>query len=265
MLQPPLASVLPQLVYETDTSYGHYQVWDILYDDRPARVLYSGQRQTAQSGMAVDDNANLLFDYNQRFYELVTGLLPKRLLLIGGGTYTLPMALLAALPMIEIDVVEINDQLIAIAERFFGLHTDSRLQIMHQDGRAFLETNASRYDVILIDAFLNADTPESLTQVAAVALIKQRLTANGVVAFNSIASFFGSRSDNLHQRMAALATSFDDRAVFPAGTGLSLWLPQNLLLVAQAGKHHPVESYLRYPMLSETDQSPDFKRDIGRL
>ncbi len=265
MLQPPLATDLPQLVFDTDTNFGHYQVWDIMYDNRPARVLYSGQRQTAQSGLADDDNPNLLFDYNQRFYELVTGLLPKRLLLIGGGTYTLPMALIAALPMIEIDVVEIDDQLATIAERYFGFAKNPRLQIIHQDGRLFLDQSVSRYDLILVDAFLETQTPDSLTERSAGAVFRQRLAANGIMATNSIASFMGPGSNNLHQRIAELKTIFSSVEVYPAGKGLSLWLPQNLLLVAQAGKHQPVKRYLRYPKLTEVDRNVDLKRDLGRL
>ena len=38
LLLPPLARVLPQLVYEADTGYGHYQVWDIVYEDRKSVV-----------------------------------------------------------------------------------------------------------------------------------------------------------------------------------------------------------------------------------
>src|ERR1700752_3186245 len=81
--------------FEGETPYGHYTVVDTTYSNRPARVLYSGREfRTAQSGIALDDQDEMLFDYNQRFLELARGLEPKRALLIGGGAFTLPKRLL---------------------------------------------------------------------------------------------------------------------------------------------------------------------------
>src|SRR6476469_4412698 len=95
------------ILVEGDTQHGHYVVADTIYSGRPARVLYSGNHQAAQSGVAKDDNPDLLFDYNQRFIELVRGLLPKKILLIGGGALSLPKALLEEFPEVSLDVVEL--------------------------------------------------------------------------------------------------------------------------------------------------------------
>src|ERR1700760_605289 len=106
---------MQHILWEGDTIYGHYQVVDTLYDGRPARVLYSGDRQAAQSGIAKDASPSLLFDYNQRVFELLTSVLPKRVLLIGGAVCTLPKALLAALPDVQIDVIEPDSGLTKLA------------------------------------------------------------------------------------------------------------------------------------------------------
>jgi len=237
------------LLYETDTDHGHYQVWDMDYGGRSARVLYSGHRQAAQSGIARDHKPELLFDYNQRFYELVSALLPARMLLVGGGMYTLPTALLPALPSLQIDVVEVDAGLDDIASRYFDLKPSPRLHIIHMDGREYLDDNKKPYDLILVDAFSHEMTPSSLSSLEAAAEYKRNLKPNGVLAANTITAYYGRGADVIKAQLDAYRTCFKTIAVFPASKQYSLWTPQNLVVVAQAGKQRPVEEYLRYPAL----------------
>ena len=240
---------LPQLLHETDTTVAHYQVWDTVYAGRPARVLYTGQRQTAQSGMAVDDRTDLLFDYNQRFYELIEGLQPRRVLLIGGGVYTLPTALCNDFPELILDVIEIDGQLDNLARQYFDFHDWPKLTIIHQDGRQFLETTDQTYDLVLIDAYMQADVPSSLQPSEIAPLLSRRLSPQGVVAYNLIAVYRGLRGHALRQEQEKLRAVFPSVSLHPAGHGQSLWLPQNLLLIGQLGQPHDLNGIVRYPSI----------------
>lgn len=244
-------SLVRKRIFSTHTEYAEYQVWDLQYGGRPARVLYSGNMQAAQSGIPKDDNPDLLFDYNQRFYELVSAVLPDRLLLIGGGMYTLPMALLSALPSLFIDVVEIDAGLDGIAAQYFDFKPHPRLQIIHTDGRSYLNQNRQDYDMILVDAFSHAHIPSSLTSGDAAWQIKQNLTSNGLIAANVIATVQGEGSDILTNHTAAYESVFGKIDIFPASQALALRLPQNLILVGHAGTRFPVNEYLRYPSFED--------------
>lgn len=244
-----LRQPIPQLIYETDTALAHYQIWDTVYSGRPARVLYTGQRQTAQSGLAVDDRPDLLFDYNQRFFELIDGLRPNRVLLIGGGVYTLPSAVTSVLATVTMDVVELDDQLEAIARDYFGLRSQPGLHIYHRPGRQFLEQSTERYDLILVDAFQNAETPDDLQGLAVARLLRDHLSETGVVAYNRIAVYRGIRGRSLHRHRQDLAKVFPIVNVYPARHGQSPWLPQNLLLIAQRRQLRDLRHILRYPSL----------------
>jgi predicted O-methyltransferase YrrM len=251
------------VLYEFDTDYGHYQVVDMVYDGRPARVLFSGERRAAQSGIATDTNDDLLFDYNQRMFELVTGLAPKRLLLIGGGMYTLPTALLAELSDITIDVVELDAALEPVARQYFGLGSDERLTIIHDDGLAFIATNDRQYDMILIDAYTHDLAEPSLGSAEAVAHITRALAPNGVVVSNVIASYFGKRSQALRRLMGYYyEQQYGDVSLFPATQSLSLWLPQNLILTAQRNAETNLDQYLRYQRLSDNARPFNLVRDL---
>lgn len=237
------------VVFDGDTAMEHYQVIDTVYEGRQARVLYSGQRHTAQSGVATDGKPELLFDYNERFIELLGSISAARLLLIGGGAFTLPKALLVKFPDLQVDVVEIDPGLQSLAEKYFGLQPSPRLHIVTADGRKYLEANTRPYDVILLDAFSASAMPETLMDHGAVRQIHRNLTDDGVLAANIISPYLGPNASTIRFQYGNYSALFKTVDVYPAGRSLfSLWLPQNLVLVAQKGKAH--ELHLRYGKLS---------------
>lgn len=242
------------ILFETDTRFDHYQVVERQYEGRPARVLFSGTRRAAQSGISLDDNPDLLFDYNQRLLELANGVYPERILVIGGGAFTLPMALLAALPEAVIDVVELDPGLQPIAERYFGLVPNDRLHITHADGRAYLATVAAGYDLIILDVFSELSIPRPFLTLEFVQLAYQKLRPGGVLAMNIIASYQGRNAGLIKSQAAAYQQVFDELAIYPAAYGLTSWLPQNLVVVAQKQPlHQGLSQYIRYAPISTID------------
>lgn len=238
------------LIYETDTPYGPFQVVDMIYEGRPARVLFSGERLAAQSGIATDGKPQLLFDYNQRFMELLESLEPepRSLLLIGGGALTLPMALRARFPELSITVVEINPTLPQIAETYFGYQPDDKLQVRITDGRSFLAESQETYDVILLDAYSSSTMPKDLMTVEAAQAFAVHLKPAGVIAANVISSYYGARSVAITQLAAALKSVTQDIEIYPANKSLlSFWMPQNFVLVGWQAEPLPLE--MRFPAM----------------
>jgi spermidine synthase len=240
---------LEKVLFDGDSEFEHYQVVDMVYIGRKARVLFSGQQSAAQSGVADDDNQDLLFDYNQRFLELVSTLRPKRLLLIGGGAYTLPMALINSLPDIHVDVVERDPELLEIAEEYFGLKPNKRLSIFHGDGLKFLKTNKRLYDTILVDAFVHNKIPKELSDKKAVQQFYKNVKTNGVVAANIISAYTGMLSSQVLKTHYELYNKiFESAQIFPADRVISEWVSQNFLIIAQKGKASK-DYGLRFPAM----------------
>lgn len=242
-----------KVLWEGDTAHGHYQVIDTFYDARPARVLYSGDRQAAQSGIAKDNKPDLLFDYNQRMFELVTNLRPRSLLLIGGGVSTLPKALLEALPNIRIDVVELDEGLTKLAYDYFDLPVTERLRFFHTDGRTYLRGTPERYDMILVDAFNHTSIPKSLKTLEAFEALHSHLKQKGILAMNIISGYHGPTARVLREIYAAACQPFDTLDIFLASHGYNLWLPQNFVLTAQKGLNLSLKDYVR----NESVQPPE--------
>jgi spermidine synthase len=245
------------IVWEGDTLSGHFQVVDGSYDGRPARVLYSGGGRAAQSGVALDAEPDLLFDYNQRLLELATNLAPRTVLLIGGGVGTLSTALLRALPDVRITMVEPDATLIRLGHQYFDLPVDDRLTIYVTDGRSYLREHSTHYDMVLLDAFEHTTIPRDLKTLEAFEAYRRHLRSPGVLAANLISGYYGANPHVLDTLYAAALQTFDSVDVFRAGAGYSLWLPQNFVLAAQAGSDWPLRDYLRHDAVKPPEIGPE--------
>lgn len=224
-----------QVLFDGSSSYGHYQVVDGTYSGRLARVLYSEGEDAAQSGVALDDRGDLLFDYNQRFLELLRGLMPKRVLLIGGGALTFPAALQKEMPELRLDVVELDPLMLAIAATYFGFKPSFRTNIYLGDGIDHLRSAAITYDAIIVDVFVGSVVPPVFQTALTARSYRRLLSPKGLVAMNVIGDYYGYRRNSaLHRQSAAFRAVFQDVRTFPASECRSLWLPQNFIMIGQS-------------------------------
>jgi spermidine synthase len=233
-------------MHNFSTEFGDYELHDVTYNGRKARVLYSGNRSAAQSGIALDGKNEMLFDYNERFMELARGLRPNSVLLIGGGSFTLPAALLRQKPDLELDVVEPDAQLETIGKRYFGYQPGTNTRSHAMGGAAYLEQCRRTYDMVIIDAFVHDEVPAELQTAETTQQLRRVLKPGGMLAMNIISASLGRRSALLERQQEALAGVFGDVEIFPAGAGTSEWIPQNYLLCAGSGNPG---KYLRYPAI----------------
>jgi spermidine synthase len=222
-----------KVLFNGNTEYDHYQVIDMVYEGRKARVLFSGDKSAAFSGIPLDGEHKLLFDYIQRFFELVSYVRPSNLLIIGGGVYTLPTALINSLPDINIKVIERDDGLDALAERFFGFKRNKRLSINHCDGKEFLANSTEKYDMVILDAFTDLSIPKSLAGYTAAQLIYQRLNDKGIVAINIISSYKGRGAHVIENFFKLYTDTFKNVTLYPADGEVSTYISQNFILIGQ--------------------------------
>ncbi|GAB4342237.1 MAG: hypothetical protein Kow0099_19670 [Candidatus Abyssubacteria bacterium] len=140
-------------------------------------------------------NGLLMFSYPDRFsaeeavhFALLEHPHPERVLLIGGGVSgSLDEALKH--PVTHVDYVELDPLVIEMARRFFPPEIkealeDSRVRVHTVDGRLFVKTGESEYDVILVNlpdpytALINRFyTLEFFREC------RQRLSPNGILSF----------------------------------------------------------------------------------
>lgn len=236
------------MVADYDSAFGHYRIEDEIYNGRLARVLYGGNKLVAQSGLARDDNAELLFDYNERFRELVRGVNPKRVLVLGGGVLTLPVALNREFTDLHIDVVERDGLLIELAEKYFGYLPNDRMTIYIGDGVSYLADTEATYDLIIMDVFDEARIPPAFLTPAFMRHAYRHTSRHGLVAINCIASLQGRNSTTLRTLRTAVHTTFPVVELFCAARDVSEWMSENYLVIGHDGSHELSPYLLRPPV-----------------
>jgi len=228
--------------HDIDTHYNRILIYKSVDPTtaRPVRVMVTGP-QGRQSTMFLDDEIELACNYT-KFYKLAPHFKPSmsKVLMLGGGGYSFPKYAMSRYPDLQMDVVEIDPDVTALAERFFALKENPRLRIIHEDARTFLNTTNEKYDVILGDIFNSYySIPFHLSTIETVERYHKLLADDGVVLMNTLCSIDGDAGRFLRAEYVTFKMVFPQVFLFPvvAPDDGSRW--QNIMLVALKSKEKP--------------------------
>lgn len=239
-------------VHDIDTEYSRIQVFTTTEQatSNKFRALATDP-YFVQSAIYLDSD-ELVLKYGP-FYHLIRYFKPglENTLIIGGAGYTFPMEYLRTYPAAKLDVVEIDPQMTAIARRFFRMKDDPRMNIIHEDGRMFINrTDSEKYDAILMDAFGSLfSVPTHLTTIEAVRHFDRILKDNGVVIFNLGSAIHGPGSRFLNVELATYRQVFPSVFVFKVNLDYPDEKLQNLIIVASRSSS-PFERTARDPQIA---------------
>ncbi len=106
----------------------------------------------------------------------------QRVLVIGGGGYTFPRAARSIVPTSQIDVVEIDRGVTAVAHEYLFLDHDPGIRSHHMDGRQFVAERSARghYHLVTLDAVNDLAVPSHLLTREFNEAVKRTLTPDGV-------------------------------------------------------------------------------------
>ncbi len=150
----------------------------------------------------------------------------KRVLLIGLGTGATAMDLSRA--GFAVDVVELEPKVIEFARKYFGYKGKATAA----DGAAFIKTNTTKHDIIIVDAFTDGHgPPRNLTSRQALRTMVKNGAANAVVAVRGVATPATSWVGQLMHTMRRA-----DTMLYPAlfGSGVTGAERQNLYALTSA-------------------------------
>lgn len=124
--------------------------------------------------------------FTYMLHDLARAYAPKTedVLCIGMGVGIVPMDF--ARGGAKVDVVEINPDVVPVAERFFNFDS-SKVNLHIQDGRYFVNRTQKKYDALILDAFLGDSCPSHLMTREAFAGMKNVLKPDGVLVINTFA------------------------------------------------------------------------------
>ena len=186
------------IIYSKDGVYEKIVIEDKEWKGHPTRFLY--QDKSWSSAMFLDSE-EMVFDYT-KYYKLYTlfSKKPENILVIGGGAYSIPKALLNELAETNVFVSEIGPEYFELAKKYFNLQDNKRLNSTTEDGRRLLTSNQQKYEAIINDAYYSIfSIPSHLTTKEFFFLAKSRLMENG--------AFIGNFAGSLDQQQPSFIMS----------------------------------------------------------
>ena len=179
--------------------------------------------EVVETMVDLDRPQKLLIEYTQyMFLSYSHRGEQKKVLIVGLGGGSMVHFLKHADPGLKIDVVEIDPQIVELADRYFQIRSEGNVKIICQDAFKYLVDTNEKYDVIYMDAFLKPScetdpngVPLALKTTQFYQQVEQKLTPDGLVVFN-LNPHEGSRDD-----IAAIAAAFRQSYVYriPGGLG----------------------------------------------
>lgn len=165
---------------------------NILVQQKAGRrcLVFSAKRQLRnQTCIDMENPREIVFTYvRMSLAGLLVNPSPERGLMIGIGGGTISNVLTEMYPDLSMDLVEIDQAVIRVAEEFFGFRETDQTNVHIVDGRVFVrraQQKQSRYDLIILDAFTGDYIPEHMMTREFLEDVKALLTPGGVVVANT--------------------------------------------------------------------------------
>lgn len=189
----------------------------------------------------LEDPTYLEFRYFRLFADVVDaigseGSLSNReleVLHIGGAGFAFPRYIEATRPGSNNLVLEIDGEVVKIAEDELGLELDADMEVIVGDARLALDDlDSESYDVVIGDAFGGRSVPWHLTTTEVIAQIEALLRPDGIYIMNVID---GGESRYARAQLATLAQHFANVQVIIPGDGVPADRAANQILIASNG------------------------------
>lgn len=132
------------------------------------------------SQSSADRNGTSLASYIHAIFGLLSQLKARSILLIGGGGGTL--ATMLARAGCEVTCVDVNPVSFVLARQHFALPKSVVCHVA--DGKAFLRSNKTMYDAVVLDAFHGDRIPAHLQSPRFFGLVREHLKDSGAVLAN---------------------------------------------------------------------------------
>ena len=180
---------ISDLTYEGESVYNYLQVTDTEWaTSLSTNVLFGVQSIKMKTG----NLTGMYYDYAlaaptmamgyEDEDEIVEGTDKPDILILGMGTGTFAVQCEKYFPGCNITGVEIDDKITDLAHEHFDLPDD--ITVYTYDGRAFLQADTGKYDVILVDAYQDITIPFQMSSSEFFNLVKDHLKDNGIMVMN---------------------------------------------------------------------------------
>ena len=225
--------------------YGKIMVRDVVEDGEDVRLLMVNYARESACFNESGRHDELIFKYTKQF-ENAFRINPniKDTLLIGGAGFSYPKYYLSHHKDSNIDVVELNQEIIDVAHKYFYLdeyiakhatnangEPNGRLNIYNDEGMKFIANCEKKYDLIINDAYIGNVLDNGLMSYRGVALVKRHLNSKGIYFVNIITALNGFYANEGNMAREVFAANFKNVYFYSIRPSLNKMEKQNCVLI----------------------------------
>ena len=108
-------------------------------------------------------------------------------LLLGLGLGSVPFMLESVFEKdYQITAVELDETVIELASKYTLPRLRNKVMVVHADAAIYLQVDINRYDMIIVDVFIEDIIPGFFEQTKGLKQIKERLLPNGMLLYNRL-------------------------------------------------------------------------------
>ncbi len=233
------AGAQSSIIFEETSPYHH------------VRVRQEGDMRTlcfddaTETRMSIENPLLGHFEYTEYFHmPWLWNTNIQNVLMLGLGGGSTQQAYEHYYPQVKFETVEIDPLVLRVAKQYFKFQEGDHQKVFVEDGRVFLRRSTSKYDAILLDAYVSgrygSAIPQHLATKEFFEIVRSHLTTNGVVAYNVIGSLGDWHADIVGAIYKTLKTVFPQVYFFPAESS------RNVVLVATCSPLKMTQSLLRF-------------------
>ena len=185
------------LAYEGESVYNYLQVKESERDV----ILSTNVLFGVQSILKKEDTlTGMYYDYAMMapFMAGVEEEKELEVLILGMGTGTYATQCGRFFDNVRTEGVEIDEKITRLSYEYFELPGD--IPVTTYDGRAYLNVDEKKYDVIMVDAYQDITIPFQMSSVEFFTLVKEHLTRDGVMVVNM--NMRGQEEGNINQYLS---------------------------------------------------------------
>lgn len=190
------------LTYEGESIYNYLQVSE---NERQV-VLSTNVLFGVQSVYMKEDGlTGMYYDYAMAAPLMVPEKATKdmNMLILGMGTGTYATQCKKYFGDMQMEGVEIDKKITDLSKKYFSLPDD--VKVTTYDGRAYLQAEDKKYDVIMVDAYQDITIPFQMSSEEFFRMVKEHLTDDGVMVVNM--NMRGSGEGNINQYLSDTISS----------------------------------------------------------
>lgn len=192
------------LAYEGESVYNYLQVQE---NDRYVALSTNVLFGVQSVYMKDSELTGMYYDYAMMAPLMTEEKAGGRdVLILGMGTGTYATQCEKYFDEINIKGVEIDEKITGLAGKYFHMNED--IEVTTYDGRAYLNADKNKYDVIMVDAYQDISIPFQMSSVEFFTLVKDHLNDDGVMVVNM--NMRSTADDNINYWLADTISSVFD-------------------------------------------------------